>query len=296
MSAEITPVNEIQPLQVVPETIYDPVKIASERAKILELARNAAIKLTSPYDWVDMGGKPYLDSNGAEKIARLYGIKWHCEKPEKEWMDADDKGQHYCYNIYGWVGFNELESITEIGTCSTRDKFFGRKNSEQLPVSEIDEQNIKKKAIANFVARAVTRFLGFGGMTWDQLYETAPKLKGQIASVSYGSSKGQSRDADAKPEGSNLSFAEMRLQLGNMLLEIFTGDKEAASQKLQELTSFTKKDGTGFQGYKSANAVSDNMTTKTYDKVKAFYKETFGKEYGESSPTPVVSDQEGGQA
>ena len=89
-----------------------PTKVQS----VIEMARNAdawvsamakikqaVLKLTHSGDWVDQGGKPYLQSTGAEKLAGPFGVKsrFIYEGPQPKvsaWKEAQANG-HYAYHI-----------------------------------------------------------------------------------------------------------------------------------------------------------------------------------------------------
>lgn len=57
---------------------YDNILAVAERADKMVSALNkimsAAMKVTTPKDWVLIGGTPYLQESGATKVARLFGI------------------------------------------------------------------------------------------------------------------------------------------------------------------------------------------------------------------------------
>lgn len=47
---------------------------ADEYIEAMNKIMSAALKITTEYDWVLIGGKPYLQESGATKVARLFGI------------------------------------------------------------------------------------------------------------------------------------------------------------------------------------------------------------------------------
>lgn len=156
------------------EDLENAIKKAERMETLVRKIKTLAIKQTNPHDWVDMQDKPYLQSSGAEKIARMFGISWRiCEGyPKKETMN-DEKGSYYMYTYKGEFTMGG-KSIEIIGTCSQRDKFFGTTKDEQKnkifkPASEIDETSIIKKANTNMIVRGVTTILGIRNLTWEEV-------------------------------------------------------------------------------------------------------------------------------
>jgi hypothetical protein len=73
------------------------------------------------------------------------------------------------------------ESIEAIGTCSSRDKFFGKGKQ----IQDVDIANIKKKAYTNFYGNAVRKLLGLNNMTWEQLAMFGIRSGGAVAKVEF---------------------------------------------------------------------------------------------------------------
>lgn len=177
------------------------VKKAERTVALVTKIKNLVFKLTNNNDWVDMQGKPYLQSSGAEKVARPFGVSWKLEKPIKETI-SDEKGSYYMYSCKGQFTLGG-KTIEVIGTCSQKDKFFGRdKNSETglKLASEIDETNIIKKSTTNCIAKGIATILGIRNMKWEEL-EAAGIHKDKSAKVTYatgGAGGGKISDAQAK--------------------------------------------------------------------------------------------------
>lgn len=179
------------------------VKTAQETMELVKQIKILAIKQTNKHDWVDMQGKPYLQSSGAEKIARLFGISWKISEgyPKRE-DKQDDKGSYYIYTYKGEFTMGG-KTIEVIGTCSQRDKFFGKdKNSETgfKAASEVDITNIMKKANTNMINRGITTLLGIRNLTWEEVNAGGVEQK-QAAKVTYaqgGAGGGKISDAQGK--------------------------------------------------------------------------------------------------
>lgn len=148
---------------------FDILAIAEKRSAMLEKLSSYAVTRTNQNDWVDQQGKPYLTGSGAEKIARVFGIKIHSVKGVKR-LSQDEQGTFYIYE-YNCVAElpSKFDSIEAVGTCSSRDKFFAKKGDEWKPLSQIDECNIQKAAYTNCIGNAITRLLGLRNMTWEEI-------------------------------------------------------------------------------------------------------------------------------
>lgn len=170
---------------------------AEKRVSVLKKILGVAIKRTNPSDWVDQNGKPYLGASGCEKVAPLFGLKMEgvvSERSERE----DDKGKYYFYTFMGRF-FWAAGDIEAIGTCSSRDKFFGwqsakKENGEIIeqagykPLHDVDETNIKKAAYSNLIVNGVTRALGIRSLAWSDLEPYGIK-KDQCTKVEYNKGK-----------------------------------------------------------------------------------------------------------
>ena len=185
------------------EDMEETIRTAEKVEAMIRKIKILAIKQTNSKDWVDMQGKPYLQSSGAEKIARLFGISWRiCMGYPKREDKQDEKGNYYIYSFKGEFTMGG-KSIEVIGTCSQRDKFFGKdKKAENglKPASEIDETCIIKKANTNMVVRGITTILGIRNMTWDDIREGGIDTS-QSVKVSYatgGAGGGKISEAQAK--------------------------------------------------------------------------------------------------
>lgn len=166
-----------EPIPLVPKDALDIIEI---RNKAFDKILSVAISATGAADWVDMQGKPYLQASGAEKVARRFGTKWSNTKVEREDLE-DESGKYYIYTVMGRSTFGDSETIEAIGTCSSRDKFFGREGGKLKKIQDVDLPNIKKKAYTNFIVNAVTRLLGLRNLTWEELEEFGIRKSGKTA-------------------------------------------------------------------------------------------------------------------
>lgn len=179
-SLELTPVNA-----TIEESSKDVLEVINARNQLFDKVLQVAIQSTGNSDWVDQQGKPYLQSSGAEKVARRFGVKIcdvTCEREDLE----DEKGKYYLYTFFGKAYLGEKEHIEAIGTCSSRDKFFGTTRGSLKLIQDVDLPNIKKKAYTNLFVNAVTRLLGLRNLTWDELSKFGISKDGK-SSVKYDS-------------------------------------------------------------------------------------------------------------
>ena len=142
-------------------------EIAEKRVEAVNRLIRAALAITRPGDWVNLGGQPYLCASGAEKIARLFGIGWKDMKMIEEERE-DEKGKWYLFTCEGTFYLNDI-AIRAIGTSSTRAKFFAISKGKARPLEEIDIPSVKKAAYTNCIVNGITTLIGLRKMTWDDL-------------------------------------------------------------------------------------------------------------------------------
>ena len=192
---------ETMPDMATAEDLELAIKKATRTIELVKQIKELTFKLTNSHDWVDMQGKPYLQASGAEKVARPFGVSWKLEQPKKETI-SDENGSYYMYSCKGKFTLGG-KTIEVFGTCSQKDKFFGRdKNGKNglKAASEIDETNIIKKATTNAIAKGVSTILGIRNLTWAELEKGGIKREGS-AKVTYaqgGAGGGKISDAQAK--------------------------------------------------------------------------------------------------
>lgn len=187
---------------IVDENIVDIAAHAEERLAALDKIKKVALLLTNRHDWVDEGGKPYLQGSGAEKVARLFGVSWRIFEPNEE-----DIGQgHYIITYKGEFALGGA-IITAIGTRSSKDGFFKKYKYAgderiELPPSEIDKGDVKKSAYTNLIANGITRLLGIRNLTYEDLEKYAGIKRDQVSTVEY-KKGGKARSSQRKPPTGN---------------------------------------------------------------------------------------------
>lgn len=254
--------------QNVVDTTDDIIALAERRLDKIQRLKQISLKSTNEYDWVDQQGKPYLTSSGAEKIARLFGVKITNVKSEKTWSE-DEKGRFYFYVVTGVSHLpGGIDSIEAVGTCSSKDQFFAKVRGELKPVSEVDETNIMKAAYSNFIANAVTRLLGIRNLTWDQIKSAGVAVE-KVAKVEY--TKGLNGGGQVTKEDK-----DKQVELGNILIDLAHGDQTTAENLLEDITKFTAKDGNKVKGIRSCKILTGKRLEIAIKKAKDKQKEEQG--------------------
>lgn len=233
---EVEQVNQsIVPSSTEIVNIEKTVEQARRYFNVLGQIRKLAIKLTNNLDWTNEGGNPYMQKSGCDKIAGAFGVRISDALIEKE-ICKDDKGEYVMYTCSARGTWNNHEE-SEIGTCSTRDDFFGKRDGGYKPLSEVDLTDIKKKAFTNMANRMIKKLLGLS-FSWDEIKELSEgKISADsVQKVSYGAgSKGGNTDS---PE-----TKKKRDEIRVMLLKLCDGEAQHAQHMLEEMTAFTGNNG-----------------------------------------------------
>lgn len=241
------------------------IKEAEQFAAAFRRLRQVAVGMTKPGDWIDMGGKPYLQAPGAERIIAVFGISVTDVTKEKT-FDDDADGQYYTWTYSGTFSLKNGTSIRVDGTCSSRNKFFGVKNSEFKAMEDVDQENIKRAAYSKMYTVGIGKILGIRNMTWDDLKEFGIG-QDNVAKVSYAKT-----DAEKTPE-QKTDEAQRRLDIRNWLLQMCGNDAKMAEEKLAEITAFKGKDGNIVAGLRRVDYLKDKRLNIAHSNVKELFAE-----------------------
>ncbi|MFA7520988.1 hypothetical protein [Shewanella sp.] len=265
----IVPQGEIVSLE---KSIENAEKYVSLMGKL----RLMAIRLLNKNDVSNQGGKPYIEKSGCDKIAAAFGVQLYDVEISRENI-TDDKGEYYLYTCSGKGQWNNHRE-SEIGTCTSRDDFFGTFNysgeKKFKPISEVDVCDVKKKAFTNFANRIIKKLIGLS-FTWEELSDLSGGTitHDGVQSVSFGKgSKGGNTDS---PETKKL-----RDECRAMLLKLNDGEAEAAKQMLVAETAFKGKDGNEIAGKDHISKLSEKQVGFLHKKLKKKVDE-FEKELNE---------------
>jgi hypothetical protein len=216
-------------------SIEETVNQAERYVMAMNRIRGLAVKATNVMDWSDQGGKPYLEKSGCDKIASTFGVNLDSPEILKE-MITDDKGEYADFTVSGGGRWNNIET-SEIGTCSSRDDFFGHKGGGLKPLSEVDLSDVRKKAFTNWANRIIKKLLGLS-FTWEEisLLSDGKITKETVKKVEFGAgTRGGNTDS---PESK-----KKRDEIRKMLLDLNSNDEAAAKKMLEETTSFQGTNG-----------------------------------------------------
>lgn len=122
---------------------------------------NAALKITTGRDWVNIGGVPYLQESGATKVARLFGIGWQILDQKQE---TDSEGYPvYTYRMSFTLGKTTIEAE---GSRSAHDDFFAGSKTDrngnekkQKSVDVIPLGDVRQAAYTNCLNNGIKRIL-----------------------------------------------------------------------------------------------------------------------------------------
>lgn len=197
---------------------------AEARIEAVKKIKGLSLRVTNYQDWVDQNGKPYLQTSGGEKIARLFGISWTVEEPRTQ-HDGDEG--HYMVTYKGIFTLGNA-SIECIGTRSSKDGFFKKYEKgtyvdakyvqgKELSAAAIDIGDVVKSAYTNLIGNGITRLLGIRNLTYDDLAESGIDVS-KITKVEYKSKvkTPQSKSAPAQQPAQTEGNIKVRTLITNV--------------------------------------------------------------------------------
>lgn len=202
---------------------------ADKRLAAFEKIWKGSLSRTNANDWVNEGGKPYLQASGAQKISRWLGVSWRVNPP----IEEDLGGGHYLIKYTGEFALGGA-IISETGSRSSKDPFFSRAHGRDLPASEIDKGNVMKAAYTNLLGRGITSLLGLRNLTWADLQQYANVNQKAVTSVGYGK---PSTDQGRAPSTSPGTGAPPSSQVKKEAKQPGNGDEPATMAQAQAINS-----------------------------------------------------------
>lgn len=130
---------------------------AEKYVEALNRIMDAALKITCEYDWVLIGGKPYLQESGATKVARLFGISIQLiGAPTVEFDNEGYKTYTYKARFMLKDQFIECE-----GSRGMKEDFFAKagKDKPLKKPDEIDDRDVKMAAYTNCLNNGIKRLI-----------------------------------------------------------------------------------------------------------------------------------------
>lgn len=254
--------------------VEDLISVAQKRLETVPKLIELSLKVTNYRDWTLQDGSPYLGHSGAEKVARLFGVKISDVKVTKQSTD-DSEGKFYLYIITGKCSLpGEMDSIEAIGTCSQRDSFFSKAQGKRKDSNQIDETNIMKAAYSNFVVNGITHLLGLRNLTIEQLKEAGVDLS-KVLQVGF--KKGTQKIDKTLKEDSK----KLRQRIDDMATQMSGGDEEAKKKILKENSCFTvQEEGKDVEKFIDdiKYLTSAKWIKSTYGRMKKAYQEAYPDE------------------
>lgn len=143
------------------DTNTDNILYLAEKAEQYIAAMNrimdAALRITTEYDWLLIGGKPYLQESGTTKVARLFGIS--IQLIGQPIVTFDNEG----YKTFSYKARFYLKDqyIDCEGSRSMKDDFFSSagKDKPLKKPDEIDERDVKMAAYTNCLNNGIKRLI-----------------------------------------------------------------------------------------------------------------------------------------
>ena len=179
--------RNIHPGEVLLEEFLEPMDLSQKAiarigaiAQVLDGCAKTSIQRTNAQDWVRMGKGYYLQASGAQKIRAIWGIYFRDRQVTK---DINPDGS-YSYLVTGIVGSKVLDQLygevtIEIdGGRSSNDPFFGKNDRD------VDPLDVRKAALSNWEARAVTALLGLKNLNSEDLKKNGIIVE-QVQGVDY---------------------------------------------------------------------------------------------------------------
>lgn len=241
------------------------VQLAERYFAFIEKIRRLAVNATRKADWIDESGSPFLMSDGAYKIANAFGVTVSNMRFDPREDFSDEYGEWYLYTVHGVASWNGREQ-PQVGTCSTRDKFFAKRTKDNknyyLPLSEICVGDVKKKAVTNLLSRAIKSQLGLD-FTWDELEELSGGAikKGAVTRIRHTAGA-----AGGRPE-QNPDAIEKRNTARKLVLEMAGNNVDEYTKIVRTASAWTNKEGKHFDGKNSLKDVSDAAIPAVLNKI-----------------------------
>lgn len=164
----------------------------------------AALKITTEYDWVLIGGQPYLQESGATKVANLFGVSWQLIGAPSVIADADGY-KTYTYKARFMLNNRFVECE---GSRSMKEDFFAS-NGKDKPLKkpdEIVERDVQLAAYTNCINNGVKRLIpGLRNIDVKTLEESGFEV-GKIRGYTF--KDGSKGGASKKAEDSGLSCSK----------------------------------------------------------------------------------------
>jgi len=215
------------------------VEQAEAQVQFITKIKKISLNATNSADWIAQDGRPYLQLIGSMKIRQLWGVEISEQRILREEFE-DEAGKYILYTCSGKAKWRNHE-IEDIGTCSTRDDFFGKQGGVLKDIETVDLENVKKKCVTNFQNRILKKILGLS-FTWEDLEQAGIK-RADIQAVNHGRTV---TEDDKKRQD----------ELKGILKEVYPGRPQDALAWLIKSTEFKGSDGNLVRGIETVEKLT----------------------------------------
>lgn len=206
---------------------------AEQSVKNLVKATQVSLMATNGNDWMDQGGKPYLQQSGIYKVARIWGVSFTHNTLQR--VIEEVAGEQVIRFVASTRASLDGRTVEMDGIASSDDDFFTRKGS--IPPSEVDINSVRKKAITNAQSRALKRLLGLDGLTWDEVNTAIKGRGGTVGKVDYAASKERREDRTGS------AGASPGTVLWNLLIDLAEWERTTPELLLESYSAFQGDQG-----------------------------------------------------
>jgi hypothetical protein len=261
--------GELVPIE---RTLSQRIADAEGGIEAINKLRLAALKLLKPRSVIDQQGHPYIKSNAASLIGRLFGVevvnaKW---EPQETINHSDGFPDEMVFKVTGECIF-EGKSFPVSGVSTTRDKFFGKKTVDGQKVfkqyDEIDFPSLMMKAFTRMNGAAARAALDLNTIDWDEIQRVTGIKKSSVESVEY---RGGSKSKKELTPENQTKLGEIK----KMAIYLTQGSAELEGDLLLSVTANPAK---GFKGTSDYNRLSDAQVSwihREYEKRQKKQMET----------------------
>jgi len=223
-----------------------------EHALAARRIQEIAIKNTLPSDWVDFGGQAWLDTPGAERVARALGLSvkdWTWERVDYK----DEEGEYFVITSRGFVGHAPSNLWVEaVGTQWSRKPFWYKDGERKRSLSEINPGLIVKDAYSDMFRNGVCRLLGLRGLPWDYLEELGIRKQAtkrvEFKTKKKPAAKDKAPEPESAPQKASTDQVHMLCRIGARKIIGYDEDRvlhtlpfELNTSQLNQLLSYLAK-------------------------------------------------------
>ena len=245
--------------------------VAEKAVANLSRLRTLALSVTGDLDWVDLSGHPYLTTSGTLKIAALFSVSFTGTRVEETREKLGEK-EIVRYSVMLRARFMGRE-LDVVGGASSDESFFAKRDGKAVPLSEVNLNSVRKKAVTNAQSRAVKAILGLGGLTWEDLKQAGVQVKA-MPRVDFGKAKearaakpAKSAPAATAPAATTPATSKVKERLASRILELATFEGKPFDNMLRRYTEFKGVDGQPHWA-KSVEQMSDAWVARIYERVE----------------------------